>query len=118
VAHAWGKRGEDLAHRYLQDHGLIIIARNYRNRGGSAEVDLIAREGDAVVFVEVKSRATDEFGSPESAVDQEKRRHIVRGASDYLFRAGIDPARARFDIVSVLFGKTQRIEHIRDAFPL
>ena len=115
-AHAWGKRGEDLAHRHLQASGLTIIARNYRNRSGSAEVDIIAREGETTVFVEVKARATDRFGAPEDAVDREKRRHIVRGANDYLFRTGADPALTRFDIVSVLVGETQRVEHIRDAF--
>jgi putative endonuclease len=116
TAHAWGRRGEDLAHRYLQSQGLIIIGRNYRSRGGSAEVDIIAREGDTVVFVEVKTRATDRFGAPEEAVDREKRVKIIRAAADYLFRTEWDRDRIRFDIVSVLFGEVQRIEHIRGAF--
>ena len=116
TAHAWGKRGEDLAHRYLQQQGLIIVGRNYRTRGGTAEVDLIARDGDTVVFVEVKTRATDRFGAPEEAVDQNKREKIIRAASDYLFRTEWDRDCVRFDIVSVLFGDAQRIEHIRGAF--
>jgi putative endonuclease len=116
VAHAWGKRGEDLAHRYLQSKGYTIIGRNYRTRGGTAEVDLIARDGDTVVFVEVKTRATDRFGAPEEAVDREKRRRIVRAASDFLFRTDWNRDRVRFDIVSVLFGETESVEHIRDAF--
>ena len=116
-AHAWGKRGEDLAHRYLQSEGLVIIARNYRTRGGTAEVDLIAAEGEVLVFVEVKTRETDLFGAPEAAVDAEKRRRIVSGASHYLFHTGAnDDQRVRFDIVTVLFGTSTRIEHIRDAF--
>ena len=116
TAHAWGKRGEDLAHRYLQQQGFLIIGRNYRSRGGSAEIDLIAREGDTVVFVEVKTRATDRFGAPEEAVDRAKRAKILRAAWDYLFRTEWDRDRVRFDIVSVLFGEMQRIEHIRGAF--
>jgi putative endonuclease len=79
-------------------------------------VDLIARDGDTVVFVEVKTRATDRFGTPEEAVDREKRRRIVRAASDFLFRTDWNRERVRFDIVTVLFGDGERIEHIRDAF--
>ena len=115
-AHAWGRRGEDLAHRYLQAHRHIVIARNYRTRGGTAEVDLIARDGETLVFVEVKTRGTDRFGAPEEAVDTEKRRRILRGAAHYLVHAGAEDSRIRFDIVTVLFGSQERIEHIRDAF--
>lgn len=115
-AHAWGKRGEDLAHRYLQSRGHIVVARNYRPTGGTAEVDLITHDGDTVVFVEVKTRGTDQFGAPEQAVDAEKRRRIVRGARHYLSHAGEGAERVRFDIVTVLFGDRERIEHIRDAF--
>jgi putative endonuclease len=116
VAHAWGKRGEDLAHRYLQAQGLIVIGRNYRTRSGTAEVDLIVADGDTIVFVEVKTRATDKFGAPDEAVDREKRRHIVRAATEYLRRIDKDFGCARFDIVNVLFGEAERVEHLRDAF--
>ena len=115
-AHAWGKRGEDLAHRYLQARGHIVIARNYRTRGGTAEVDLIARDGETLVFIEVKTRGTDRFGAPEKAVDTEKRRRILRGADHYLVHTGAEDRRIRFDIVTVLFGAHERIQHIRDAF--
>lgn len=116
TAHAWGKRGEDLAHRYLQRQGYTIIGRNYRTRGGTAEVDLIARDGDTVVFVEVKTRATDRFGAPDEAVDRAKREKIVRAAAEFLYRTECDRDRIRFDIVSVLFDDGERIEHIRAAF--
>lgn len=116
AAHAWGRRGEDLAHRYLRSRGYVIVARNYRNRCGSAEIDLVARDGETLVFVEVKSRSTDLFGAPEQAVDEEKRRRILRGARDYIYRAGLSWDRTRFDIVSVLFGGQERIEHHIDAF--
>lgn len=115
-AHAWGKRGEDLAHRYLQRKGCIVVARNYRTRAGTAEVDLIVRDKDTLVFVEVKTRATDRFGAPEEAVDREKRRRIVRAASDYLFHLDSPEQIVRFDIVSVLIGEAERIRHLPDAF--
>lgn len=115
-AHAWGKRGEDLAHRYLQAQGCVILARNHRTRGGTAEVDLIARDGSALVFVEVKTRASELFGTPEEAVDAEKQTRIVKGAADYIHRTGESWDHARFDIVSVLFGEQESIRHHRDAF--
>src|SRR5271155_1503497 len=70
---ATGRRGEDLAHRYLRGKGFTIVARNYRLAAGDAEADLIAWEGDHLVFVEVKSRQSGEFGPPERAVGNEKR---------------------------------------------
>ena len=116
AALAWGKRGEDLAHRYLQNSGYFIVARNYRTRTGSAECDLIATRGDSVVFVEVKTRATDRYGAPELAVDRDKRQHVVRAAAEYLFRTEGSWSRARFDIISVLFADGERVEHLIDAF--
>lgn len=116
VAHAWGKRGEDLAHRYLQDKGYVVVGRNYRTLNRSAEVDLVARDGETVVFVEVKTRATDRYGAPEEAVDRDKRRNIVRAAGDYLRRSEQSWELARFDIVTVLFADGIRIEHLQDAF--
>jgi putative endonuclease len=116
-AHAWGRRGEDLAHRYLQACGYVIIGRNWRTKNGSAEVDIIAAEGDTIVFVEVKTRATDLFGAPEEAVDEVKRRHMMRAASEYLRVIDADFDRARFDIVSVLFADGERVTHYRDAIP-
>lgn len=114
-AHAWGRRGEDLAHRYLQACGYTIIGRNWRTKSGSAEVDIIAADGDTIVFVEVKTRATDQFGAPEEAVDEVKRRHILLAASEYLRIADIAVERARLDIVSVLFGDGDSVVHHRDA---
>lgn len=111
-----GRRGEDLAHRYLRRQGCTIVARNYRTRSGSGEVDLVAWHGGVLVFVEVKTRLSADFGEPERAVDQEKREHLKRAAHDYARRAGVDFARTRFDIVSVLLTKPPRIEWRQDAF--
>lgn len=116
LAHSLGRTGEDLAHRHLQRAGLIVVARNYRTPGGSAEIDLVAREGEMLVFVEVKTRETDEFGAPDRAIDAVKRDKIRRAASNYLHRAGHDPAFVRFDTVSIVTRPTLRVQHVRDAW--
>jgi putative endonuclease len=112
-----GRMGEDLAHRYLRRHGCTVVARNYRTRSGSGEIDLVAWHGKALVFVEVKTRATAEFGEPDRAVDAEKQANLHRAARDYARRANIDWEKARFDIVSVVLGTPVRIEWMREAFP-
>jgi putative endonuclease len=114
--HAWGRRGEDLAHRFLQRLGYTIVARNYRTRSGSGEVDLIGWDGEALAFIEVKTRATEEFGTPESAVDAEKQHHILVAARDYSRRTGIAWELARFDIVSVVLTSPPAIRLEKGAF--
>jgi putative endonuclease len=111
-----GAIGEDLAHRYLQAHGCTVVARNYRTRSGSGEIDLVAWHGETLIFVEVKTRSTEEFGAPDSAVDAEKQDRVQRAARDYVRRAGAKWEQTRFDIVSVLLVSPLRIEWIRDAF--
>ena len=113
---AAGRRGEDLAHRLLRRAGLTVVARNYRPPSGNGEIDLVAREGDALVFVEVKLRASDEFGTPDQAVDAEKRRNLERVARDYARRAGVEWDRVRFDVVSITAGSPDRVVHLRNAF--
>lgn len=113
---AAGRRGEDLAHRYLRKHGFTVIARNYRPRGSGGEIDLIAWDGDHLAFIEVKSRATDEFGAPDRAVHREKQIRIDRAAREYCRRANIPWDRVRFDIVNVILGEPVTIELLRDAF--
>jgi putative endonuclease len=95
---------------------MTIVARNFRTRNGSAEVDLIGREGPTLVFIEVKTRASEDFGAPEEAVDREKRRRLVRAASEYLRRCRADESSARFDIVSVTGYDKPSIRHFADAF--
>ena len=111
-----GRIGEDLAHRHLRRHGCTVVARNYRTRSGSGEIDLVAWHGPSLVFVEVKTRLTTEFGAPESAVDAEKRDRVVRAARDYARRADVPWDNVRFDIVSVVLEPQTRIEWLQGAF--
>lgn len=114
-----GKRGEDLAHRYLRRQGLLIVARNWRPPQGGGEIDLVACEpspsGDTLVFVEVKTRTSGDGSSPERNVNAEKITSLRRAARDYVRRARADPDRIRFDVIAIT---GDRIEHLRDAFPM
>lgn len=113
---AAGRRGEDLAHRYLRREGFIIVARNYRLSSGEAEADLIAREGEDLVIVEVKTRETVEYGAPERAVDREKQRHLIRVGREYARKTNTPWEHVRFDIVSVVMGDEPKITLLRAAF--
>lgn len=113
---ARGRRGEDLVHRYLQEHGFTVVARNWRTRSGDAEVDVVAWEGDTLVFVEVKSRTTDEHGAPDRAISPEKVRHLRYAARAYSARANVPWERVRFDVISVILSNPPEIIHFRD-FP-
>jgi putative endonuclease len=110
-----GRRGEDLAHRYLEQKGLTVVARNYRPPSGGGEIDLVARDGGRLVFVEVKSRMSDEFGAPERNVGEQKRAALVRAARDYARRANAPWETVRFDLISVLLSEPPAIEHLADA---
>ena len=114
--HAWGARGEDLAHRFLQTRGYRVVARNWRSEDGSGELDIVAWDGPTLVVVEVKTRASAEFGLPEEAVDEAKRHHLVRTAARYAREADIPFDAIRFDIVSVLLEPEPRLEHLQGAF--
>jgi len=114
---AEGRRGEDLAHRFLQARGFRIVARNYRTPSGRGEIDLVAWDGATLVFVEVKSRRSDAHGTPDRAVDAEKRRALVGAARNYARRANVAWENVRFDVVSVVSGEPPAIVHHRDAFP-
>ena len=111
-----GRRGEDAAERHLVSAGYRILERRYRTR--FAEIDLIAEDGDTLVFIEVKTRSSLSFGRPAEAVDGRKRARIAGAASVYLARrAALDRA-CRFDVVEVLEteGAPLRVRVIRDAF--
>jgi putative endonuclease len=110
-----GRLGEDLAHRYLRGRGCTVVARNYRPPTGHGEIDLVVWHGEKLVFVEVKTRDSAEFGEPERAVDADKQLHLTRAARDYARRAGVEWQQVRFDVVAVILSP-RRIEWLRDAF--
>jgi putative endonuclease len=113
---AAGRRGEDLAHRYLERRGMTVVARNWQPSVGAGEIDLVAWEGDRLVFVEVKARGRDDFGDPERNVDARKREALTRAARNYARRAGVAWERVRFDLVSVILADPPAISHRQDAF--
>src|SRR5204863_6602636 len=94
-----GKHGEDLACGELERRGYAIIARRYRRRGG--ELDIIARDGETTVFVEVKARDGHEFGEAVEAITFWKRRRMTALAVDYVARHRLTNHRCRFDVVSI-----------------
>jgi putative endonuclease len=113
-----GDRGEDLAVRFLRGNGYRILARNYRCPRG--EIDLIARDGEIVVFVEIKGRSTRRFGSPLEAITPVKRRRLAVTAHRYLSACSLLLARTRFDVVGIRWMPDGGGECtlVRDAFRL
>ncbi len=108
-----GRTGERLAERHLKRAGYRLLARNFRAAG--AEIDLVAAEGDTIVFVEVKTRLDIKAGRPEEAVDSRKQARIRRAAEIYLSRHRAHNAPVRFDVVAIT-GAERRVELFRDAF--
>lgn len=109
-----GNKGEMLASRYLMEQGFAVLHYNWRC--GHKEIDLIARERDTLVFVEVKSRRDESYGNASDAVTPQKIHHLISAAEAYINRYKIDSP-YRFDIVTVVGTcEPYKIEHIRDAF--
>jgi putative endonuclease len=96
---AFGKAGENVAVAELERRGYVILDRRYRTRHG--EIDIIAREGEATVFVEVKARTHAEFGTAAEAVTRQKQRRLASMALDYLARHRLLERPCRFDVVAV-----------------
>jgi putative endonuclease len=112
---ALGRRGEDVAQRYLQREGFRILARNWTGPH-LAESDIVASDNGQTVFVEVKSRAVDEFGAPGRAIDDMKIAAQRRAAYAWARMAGTEPDSIRFDLVTVVFSDPPRVEHFRNAW--
>ncbi len=109
-----GKKGEELAKIMLIDKGYSIIETNWRY--DKDEIDIIAKDGDELVIVEVKTRSTDFFGYPEEAVNSKKEFFLIRATESYLQENDLD-IDSRFDIVSIILNnKETKIHHIIDAF--
>ncbi|QWR78163.1 YraN family protein [Candidatus Magnetomonas plexicatena] len=108
-----GKMGETLAVKFLKRSGYKILERNYRNKVG--EIDIIAKVGDCIVFVEVKTRLSDAFGYPVEAVNAIKKQKIKGTALLYMKTFKTEPM-VRFDVISIMInGKENQIQHIKDA---
>jgi putative endonuclease len=112
-----GKKGEEIAIRFLKKKGYRILEKNYVCKMG--EMDIIAREKDTLAFIEVKTRTTTEFGPPQLAVTSSKQRQLSKVALNYLKEKKLEDVKARFDVVAILLvQKGEEIELIKDAFEL
>lgn len=112
-----GRLGESLAAEFLVNQRYVILECNYRKPYG--EVDIIARDGDTLVFVEVKTRKSSGFGSAFEAVDRRKQRHLSRIAQEYLQSHSMVGSPARFDVIAIQLDNDSqpvRIDHIKNAF--
>jgi putative endonuclease len=114
----FGELGERAARRHLKRQGLKFLTANFRTKRG--EVDLVFREQDCLVFVEVKTRSSEAWERPAAAVDRERRRRLTHAAQDYLRLLRNPPVKIRFDIVEVLLndGKIREVRHLPNSFPM
>ncbi|VYT74454.1 YraN family protein [Clostridium tertium] len=112
-----GNYGEDLALKYLQKNDYEIISRNFRNRYG--EIDLICKSNDLLVFIEVKSRFSYQYGNPLEAVTYFKQKQILKLCKFYIMKNKLYNFNCRFDVIEVYFNNNHNlysINHIIDAF--
>lgn len=109
------KKGEDLAVKSLKKAGYKVLVRNYRNPLG--EIDIVAKEEDVIVFVEVKTRKVTKFGLAKEAVNLQKQKKLIRLAQAYLKQHRLTEEKARFDVVAIQLD-SNRIEIIKNAFSI
>lgn len=110
-----GKLGEDIAVKFLSGKGYRILKRNYRF--GHGEIDIIAMDGDVLVFVEVRTKFSEDFGTPEDTVTMKKRDQLKKIASAFLQTNDVKFSECRFDFIGIMFkGGKPRINHIENAF--
>ncbi|HUY39893.1 MAG TPA: YraN family protein [Candidatus Binataceae bacterium] len=111
----FGRRGEQIAERHLRRLGYRIVARNYRAAG--AEIDIIAMDGETIVFVEVKRRTGTAAGTPQEAVTLVKQDQIRRAAEAFVEHYRAAERDARFDVVAIVEADgSRRLQHLKDAF--
>ena len=110
----FGDWGEEYARRFLERKGYSILESNYRSQYG--EIDLVAQEGECLVFVEVKSRRTGAFGRPEESVTEAKQQKLVQAALDYMQVKGLEEDEWRIDVVGIEAGGSRpRVRLVRNA---
>jgi putative endonuclease len=114
----YGVLGERAAKKHLKHQGLKFLTANFRSQRG--EMDLVFRDQDCLVFVEVKTRSSEEWSRPASAVNAERRRRLTRTALDYLRLLKNPQVKLRFDIVEVLLedGAVREVRHLPNTFPM
>lgn len=109
-----GKKGEEIARKFLIEKGYKIIATNWRYK--KEEIDIIAKHENEIIFVEVKTRSSSYFEAPEQAVTKKKQKFLINAANDYIQSNNIE-IEGRFDIISVICNTNkEEINHIEDAF--
>ncbi len=109
-----GRQGEEIARKLLTEKGYKILDTNWRHEND--EIDIVAMDGDELVIVEVKTRATDEYGDPEDDVGIRKEQYLIRATEAYLEEKDLD-LDSRFDIIGIIINQNGvRINHIEDAF--
>jgi len=111
----FGKKGEVLAEEYLRKQGFQILRRNYRY--GHKEIDLIGKDGNAVVFVEVKAGRSESFGAPQERVNLKKQKNLIEAATDFIQKENITDCDFRFDVLAISYRQGEEIiDHIKNAF--
>lgn len=114
----YGELGERAARKHLKRQGLKFLVANFRSPRG--EIDLVFRDKDCLVFIEVKTRSSEEWGRPAAAVDKERRWRLSRAALDYLKLLKRPAVKIRFDVVEVLLedGAVREVRHLPNTFAL
>lgn len=110
--HEIGKLGEDLACKYLQDKGYKILERNFEARQG--EIDIIAKDKEELVFIEVKTRSNISYGKPAEAVNEIKQNHLIKTIEYYVYSRHLEDEFIRIDIIEIYLLKNKyRVNHIK-----
>jgi putative endonuclease len=111
----FGRKSEALAEEYLKRKGLNILKRNYRC--GHKEIDLVGKDGNTIVFIEVKAGRSKDFGAPQERVDLRKQRNLTEAAYHFIQEENITDCDFRFDVVAISYQKgKEKIDHIENAF--
>lgn len=112
--HETGKIGEDIVVKYLEQNGYTIIERNFECRQG--EIDIIAKDKEEIVFIEVKTRTNENYGKPKEAVDKTKKKHIYKSSEFYVYINHLENEPIRIDVIEV-YKKQEKfiIHHIKQA---
>jgi len=105
-----GYLGESIARKYLEDKGYIVIDQNYKNK--YAEIDLIARDGNGLIFIEVKTRIGEQFGTPEQSINRDKMQRLIKNAQAYVIIKNYRNISYRIDAVCIVLDRDKEIKRI------